>query len=343
MNNLDKQYLSICDDILTNGNHKTDRTGTGTISVFSTDIRYRFEDGKFPILTTKNVAFKTLTTELLWFLSGDTNIKYLVDNNCYIWVGDSFKNYYTKNNIKFENDEQFNLKRTEFINNIKESQKFADEWGELGPIYGKQWRNFNGVDQITELINDLKNNPDSRRLMVSAWNPSDLDKSILPPCHYGFQCYTTEISLTERYTYFNNKYLNQEFDISNKSITELLDENNVPKRKLSLKWTQRSADFGLGIPFNIASYGLLLEILSKMVNMIPDELIGSFGDSHLYTNHVDGIKEQLKRESYDLPKLIISDDVDFTNIDTFLNTSTRNSFSLGNYQHHSKISFPLSN
>jgi len=202
MNKLDKQYLSICDNILTNGNHKTDRTGTGTISIFSTDLRYKFEDGKFPILTTKHVAFKTVVTELLWFLSGDTNIKYLVDNKCYIWVGDAFKNYCTKNNITIENDEQFNLKRTEFIENIKASQDFANEWGELGPIYGKQWRDFNGVDQIAELINDLKNNPDSRRLMVNAWNPSDMKEMILPPCHYGFQCYTTIMTLEERFMLF---------------------------------------------------------------------------------------------------------------------------------------------
>jgi thymidylate synthase len=310
MNNLDKQYQSLLQDIIDNGIEKKDRTGTGTISVFGRQIRHKMSDG-FPLLTTKKMVFKTMVTELLWFLRGDTNIKYLVDNGCHIWDGDVYKNYAAKTSMDV--DGQYT--KEEFINKIKTDDKFAKKWGELGPIYGKQWRRWEGVtkkqltstiyemnwgsfDQIANLINNLKTNPDSRRLMVNAWNVSELDQMVLPPCHYGFQCYVRE-----------GKYL-------------------------SLMWNQRSVDTFLGLPFNIASYGLLLEIIAKEVNMIPDELIGNLGDVHLYSNHIEQAKEQISREPFELPKLTLEhsglDPVELV-------------YKLEDYQSHPTIKAPLSN
>jgi len=298
VNNLDKQYQSLLQDIINNGVEKKDRTGTGTISVFGRQIRHKMSDG-FPLLTTKKMAFKTMVTELLWFLRGDTNIKYLVDNGCHIWDGDAYKNY-TKSFLGYEDIPS----QEWFINEIKTNQDFANRFGDLGPIYGKQWRKWYGwrkyslTDQIANLINDLKTNPDSRRLMVSAWNVGELDQMVLPPCHYGFQCYVRE-----------GKYL-------------------------SLMWNQRSVDTFLGLPFNIASYGLLLEILAKEVNMIPDELIGNLGDVHLYSNHIEQAKEQISREPFELPKLTLEhsslDPVELV-------------YKLEDYQSHPTIKAPLSN
>jgi thymidylate synthase len=312
MNKLDKQYQDLLQDILDNGINKTDRTGTGTISVFGRQIRHNMKDG-FPLLTTKKMAFKTMVTELLWFLRGDTNIKYLVDNNCHIWDGDAYKNYLRIHSECIDGLES----QEEFINKIKTDDEFANKWGELGPIYGKQWRYLEKyikgdyvtdeqgyvfyperIDQIQNLINDLKTNPYSRRLMVSAWNVGELDQMVLPPCHYGFQCYVRE-----------GKYL-------------------------SLMWNQRSVDTFLGLPFNIASYGLLLEILAKEVNMVPDQLIGNLGDVHLYSNHVEQAKEQIDRESFELPAVHIKGDIFSSSINDII---------LENYQSHPSIKAPLSN
>jgi thymidylate synthase len=211
MNKLDKQYQALLQDILDNGIEKKDRTGTGTLSVFGRQIRHNMQDG-FPLLTTKKMPFKTITTELLWFLRGDTNIKYLVDNNCHIWGGDAFYNFMNKS----EGDPDMIWNQDQFIHLIKTDDEFAKEWGDLGPIYGKQWRSWEvdtsylgdgewtagkDIDQIANLIRDLKTNPDSRRLMVSAWNVGELDQCVLPPCHYGFQVYTRELSLEERTQY----------------------------------------------------------------------------------------------------------------------------------------------
>jgi thymidylate synthase len=306
MNKLDKQYQTLLQDILDNGVTKQDRTGTGTISVFGRQIRHKMSDG-FPLLTTKKMPFKTIVTELLWFLRGDTNIKYLVDNNCHIWDGDAYKNYIKTSEPTL--DEKY-LSQPEFIHWIKTNDEFAKKWGELGPIYGKQWRSWgklteptisynlgnveklmNGVDQIQNLINDLKTNPDSRRLMVNAWNVGELDQMVLPPCHYGFQVYTRELSLEERATIWNNTHN----PVGNIYTHNQYDENDIPARAISLMWNQRSVDTFLGLPFNIASYGLLLEIIAKEVNMVPDELIGNLGDVHLYSNHVEQAKEQIGR------------------------------------------------
>jgi len=311
MNNIDKQYTDLLQDILDNGVTKSDRTGTGTISVFGRQIRHKMSEG-FPLLTTKKMAWKTMVTELLWFLRGDTNIKFLVDNNCHIWDGDAYKRftYYT--------DEETSLER--FIELIKTDDEFAKKWGELGKIYGKQWRGWTSTkavefdeetfaptkyedikvnDQIQNLINDLKTNPDSRRLMVNAWNVGELNQMVLPPCHYGFQVYTRELSDEERYDLIekdkHTQFVKWE-SLGTDRIREVLDEKNVPKRAISLMWNQRSVDTPLGLPFNIASYGLLLEIIAKTVNMVPDELIGNLGDCHIYLNQIDGVKEQIGRE-----------------------------------------------
>jgi thymidylate synthase len=310
MNNLDQTYQALLQDILDNGVRKEDRTGTGTISVFGRQIRHKMSEG-YPLLTTKKMPFKTIVTELLWFLRGDTNIKYLVDNNCHIWDGDAYKSYL--DNVKSveegkqveENGKIYTYRKytkEEFIDYIKNGEGIEYKaWADLGPIYGKQWRDWNGdnfiygdlkngIDQIKNLINDLKTNPDSRRLMVSAWNVGELDKMTLPPCHYGFQVYTRELSREERMKILSKTQPVQSWEGYMKKD---LDAIGVPKRAISLMWNQRSVDTFLGLPFNIASYGLLLEIIAKEVNMVPDELIGNLGDVHLYSNHIEQAKEQI--------------------------------------------------
>ncbi len=353
MNKLDKDYQSLLQDILDNGHQKGDRTGTGTISVFGRQIRHNMKDG-FPLLTTKKMYFKGIVTELLWFLRGDTNIKFLVDNDCHIWNGDAFKKYNTTYKGNFPMDME------EFVQAIKTSEEFAETYGELGPIYGKQWRSWGGFekipsgwnhgavtdykkipthDQISKLIHDLKTNPDSRRLMVSAWNVGELDQMTLPPCHYGFQVYTRELSLEERKDLV--------IPMPNLFTHEDCDVLNLPKRAISLMWKQRSVDTPLGLPFNIASYALLLEIIGKMVNMVPEELIGNLGDTHIYSNQVDGCLEQIDRESYTLPKLVFGKTNEFFkelgNDLSLLNHLDSSDFKVENYQSHPTIKFPLSN
>jgi len=325
-NQLDLQYQDLLQHILDNGVEKKDRTGTGTLSVFGHQIRHNMKDG-FPLLTTKKMAWKTMVTELLWFLRGDTNIKYLVDNNCHIWDGDAYKRYVNSPEVKIP------YSKEDFINKIKTDKEWEDKWGDLGPIYGAQWRFWNKyddyVDQIANLISELKTNPDSRRLMVNAWNVGELDQMVLPPCHFSFQCYSHE-------------------------------ENG--KRYLSLAWNQRSVDTFLGLPFNIASYGLLLELIAKAVNMVPDELIGNLGDVHLYNNHIEQAKEQISRTPYELPKLNINTEfwptengscgegpLDAMAVfnsfkkDDFCKCLLEEDIQLGNYQSHPAIKAPLSN
>jgi len=325
MNKLDKTYTDLLQDILDNGVEKKDRTQTGTISVFGRQIRHKMSEG-FPLLTTKKMPFKTIVTELLWFLRGDTNIKYLVDNNCHIWDGDAYKNYCNNINLPPTTTLPLGTKivptlytQEEFINKIKTDDEFAKTWGELGPIYGKQWRSWGRfeyegftqegsetsnnidvnwkkpIDQIANLINDLKTNPDSRRLMVNAWNVGELDQMVLPPCHYGFQVYTRELSKSERYVHLRTGKYSGKWD-GNDDEMVYYDSIGVPTRAISLMWNQRSVDTFLGLPFNIASYGLLLEIIAKEVNMVPDELIGNLGDVHLYSNHIEQAKEQIGRK-----------------------------------------------
>jgi thymidylate synthase len=397
MNNLDKQYQDLLKSILDYGVEKKDRTGTGTKSIFGYTIRHKMSDG-FPLLTTKKMAWKTMVTELLWFLRGDTNIKYLVDNDCHIWDGDAFK-YYTKKvneiidgykcgdimgmqdhieKLFSDSDKLTPLTMDEFINKIKTDDEFAKEWGELGPIYGKQWRRWcrnatrdekvvdpgvykKQIDQIQNLIKDLRTNPDSRRLMVSAWNVGELDQMVLPPCHYGFQVYTRELNLDERIEILRS--ITDPFNFHSDYFHEHLDYYNIPRRTISLMWNQRSVDTFLGLPFNIASYGLLLEIIAKMVNMVPDELIGNLGDTHLYLNHIEQAKEQIERKPFDsLPTLNINtefwsykggecgegplDAIAILNSfkdDNFCKCLLEEDFQLSDYQSHPTIKAPLSN
>ena len=313
MNNLDKKYQQLLSDIIEFGVVKKDRTGTGTISEFGHQIRHKMSEG-FPLLTTKKMAWKTLVTELLWFLRGDTNIKYLVDNGCHIWDGDAYKNYekWFWDNVPPKADTSGKLSQEEFINKIKTDDEFAKKWGELGPIYGKQWRSWEKwyidenkryltftkkIDQIQNLINDLKTNPDSRRLMVNAWNVGELDQMVLPPCHYGFQVYTRELSPIEIVEQAKKDGLWRNEIPEGMTLSEL--QKDFKTRAISLMWNQRSVDTFLGLPFNIASYGLLLTILAKKVNMVPDQLIGNLGDTHLYLNHIEQAKEQIGRDLTD--------------------------------------------
>jgi thymidylate synthase len=332
-NNVDKQYLNYLKYILDNGVEKRDRTGTGTISIFDYSMRFKMSEG-FPLLTSKKVFTKAVIHELIWFLRGDTNIKYLVDNGVNIWNGDAYKNYVNKVSLsssgkwcKVVNDENGNhpdlYTMDEFIDKIKTDDDFSKQWGELGPVYGKQWRSWGGFeqepsgwhhgtptnyksvaknDQISDLIYRLKNDPDSRRLMVSAWNVDDLPKMALPPCHFGFQCYTSELSTKKRIKWWCDslgKHISYGDDLDKKR----LDELGVPKRKLDLKWFQRSVDSFLGLPFNIASYAILLHLLAKEVNMVPGDLIFNGGDCHIYLNHINQCKTQMNQKTFSLPKI----------------------------------------
>ena len=342
MNKLDKEYQMLLEYILGNGEEKKDRTGTGTISVFGTQIRHNMKDG-FPLLTTKRMAVKTMMTELKWFLKGDTNIKYLVDNKCNVWNGDAYKKYKDNTSEEYGNDPDT---LEEFIDRIKTDEHFSAVWGELGPIYGKQWRKWKQedvlmfgykegevlIDQIADLIKELKTNPDSRRLMVSAWNVGELDKMTLPPCHYGFQMNTRELNLDERIDLYNQSTLpgNQSSDY----FHEHMDQYGIPRRAISLMWNQRSCDTFLGLPFNISSYGALLCLIAEEVNMVPDELIGNLGDTHLYSNHIEQANEQVSRDAYPLPT------VKFSNIDLL---AGKFDYEVLDYKYHPSIKAPLSN
>lgn len=371
MNKLDKQYTDLLQDILDNGIQKSDRTGTGTLSVFGRQIRHKMSDG-FPLLTTKKMYFKGIATELLWFLRGDTNIKYLVNNDCHIWDGDALKRYWKEGEkeviVSYMPLLSRHYNREEFINKIKTDDEFAKKWGELGPIYGSQWRGWGrynsaatgwfdpGVDQIANLINELKTNPDSRRLMVNAWNVGELDQMVLPPCHYVFQVYTRELDWKERVEIARKTLIKENFDeygyispFTTPMITGWLNQYNIPIRTISLMWNQRSVDVPLGLPFNIASYALLLEIIAKEVNMVPEDLIGNLGDCHIYNNQIEGVKEQLTRQPFELPTLIFEKEI-ISNIFSIeqsgrnnFNVVSPDDFQIENYQSHPAIKIPLSN
>jgi thymidylate synthase len=386
MNNLDARYQALLEDILQWGVEKKDRTGTGTISVFGRQIRHKMSEG-FPLLTTKKMHWNSVVTELLWFLRGDTNIKFLLDYDCHIWDGDAYKNYCkfiesdaNQNNkleiVKIPESKEIFIKTIKCDDEIvrkmgrRYCEDFAKQWGDLGPIYGKQWRSWgklteptitynlgnveklmNGVDQIQNLINELKTNPDSRRLMVNAWNVGELDQMVLPPCHYGFQVYTRELSESERFNWYGNKI---DSHMHHDHIVQEMNQENVPTRAISLMWNQRSVDTFLGLPFNIASYGLLLEIIAKEVNMVPDELIGNLGDVHLYSNHIEQAKEQIGRTPYELPTVEITErnwymhekvkeHLGEKTLDEKLKSYRPDCFELIGYESHPKIKAPLSN
>jgi len=372
-NRLDQDYLNLLQNVLDNGIKKSDRTGTGTISLFGVQLKHKMEDG-LPMLTTKKVHFPSVLKELLWFISGSTNIKPLVDNNVNIWTSDAYKKYenYCKNivesfkegsilgwqnslNIHFKDVEnlQYYTKK-EFSEQIKLNSEFAKIWGELGPTYGRQWRSFNGdstdkeyhkdyfagEDQLKNLINDLKTNPDSRRLIVSAWNPNKIKDVTLPPCHNFFQCWTRELTIDERIDIAINKnhLESREFWTINIGPShEYLDSLNIPKRTISLMVNIRSNDLLLGNPFNIASYGILLQMLANECNMIADELTITIGDAHIYLNHLDAVQEQMSRinEPFELPTLKIKPNIPFFDL-------KYEDFELVNYKSHESIAAPLS-
>jgi thymidylate synthase len=370
MNRLDKRYQDLLQDILDNGVVKTDRTGTGTLSVFGRQIRHKMSEG-FPLLTTKKMAWKTMVTELLWFLRGDTNIKFLLDYDCHIWDGDAYKNYLEWVGPRFQP-----LTKEQFIKKIKTDDEFTKEWGSLGPIYGRQWRMYRyyhpkiypeisqelhlgvkTIDQIENLINELKTNPDSRRLMVNAWNVGELDQMVLPPCHYGFQVYTRKLTGEEMWGLLKKKVGEEKFQSMVDDIvpfggglSEELESYKIPKRAISLMWNQRSIDTFLGLPFNIASYGLLLEILGMEVNMVPEDLIGNLGDVHLYSNHLEHAKEQINREPFkNLPVLKFSPillthfEHHMETFDEFINNTHPHQFIIEGYECHPTIKALLSN
>ena len=259
-----KQYLDLCKTILNEGTKKEDRTGTGTISYFGYQMRYDLSKG-FPLVTTKKVHLKSIIHELLWFISGSTNIKYLVDNDVKIWNDWPYDIYKKSDAFQGETIEEFAAK-------IKESDDFAKKWGNLGPVYGKQWRNFGGVDQLADLINQIKTNPTSRRLIISAWNVPEIKDMALPPCHCFMQFYVND-------------------------------------GKLSCQLYQRSADVFLGVPFNIASYALFTMMIAQVTGLKPGVFVHTLGDAHIYLNHVEQINLQLSREPRELPTMKINPNV----------------------------------
>jgi len=298
-----KQYLDLVRHIRDHGVKKQDRTGTGTQSIFGHQMRFDLSQG-FPLVTTKKVHLKSILHELLWFIRGDTNIRYLVENGVGIWNDWPYQNWLRETGQEDDfpmYSPEWKAKMKEFVQQIKDSDEFAQRYGDLGPVYGHQWRNFEGVDQLAQVVADIKSNPDSRRLIVSAWNPKDIPvmvKSGLPPCHSLFQFYVTE-------------------------------------GRLSCQLYQRSADVFLGVPFNIASYAILTLMIAQVTGLQPGDFVHTFGDAHLYSNHMDQVEEQLAREPYPLPTLSINPDVD----DLF--DFVYDDFELLEYQCHGPISAPV--
>lgn len=267
----EQQYLDLLRDILDHGVYKGDRTGTGTKSVFGRQMRFDLQKG-FPLLTTKKMFLKGIIYELLWFLRGESNIKYLVEHNVHIWDEWPYK-YYKAQSSK-RKAQKF-LTQEDFIQKIKSDEKFAKQWGDLGPVYGVQWRHWKTqdggeIDQIAEVISQIKKSPYSRRLIVTAWNPAEIHEIVkresLPPCHTLFQFY-------------------------------------VVNGKLSCQMYQRSADFFLGVPFNIASYSLLTMMVAQVCGLTTGDFVHTFGDAHIYSNHIEQVKEQLSRKPRPLPKM----------------------------------------
>lgn len=352
MNNVDKQYLDLLNDILENGVHKNTRSG-GVISVFDRNIKINMKDG-FPMLTTKKIFIRGSIHEMLWMLSGDTNIRYLLQNNVHIWDDDAYRWYQqciVKNNevAKLISIGEKNvLPKSDFLEKVLNAEHLflfnsggkqeIYTFGDLGPVYGRQWRGFGtkNIDQIEKIIELLKTNPDDRRLLCMAWNPNDLDDMALPPCHYGFQLYSRPLSNSERLEWLW-EHSNGEYDEWKCPSSDKLDELNVPKRELSLKWSQRSCDFFLGVPLNITGYGLVLSMIAQCVNMTVGTLSGSFGDCHIYDAHVDAVKEQLSRDpyKYKLPKLILNKNI--TNIFDF----NIDDIKIEGYESYPKITAPL--
>jgi thymidylate synthase len=312
----DQEYLKLVEYVLQNGTRKPNRTGVDTLSVFGYQMRFDLRDGTIPMLTTKKMHERSIIHEILWYLQGSDNIKYLQDNGVTIW------------------------------------DEWADRDGNLGPVYGFQWRKWQQytqvpahaegyewvpdtlrvsyVDQIADIVNRLKTNPLDRRMVVSAWNVGELDHMALPPCHYAFQLYAKPLSLQERlYTMTQLYHIPNDAPLN--EVEQILDENNTPKYDLSLLVNQRSCDVGLGVPFNIVQYGLLLRMFCEVANMHPGELIWNGGDVHIYTNHINELKQQLERAPYHSPTFRFAREVD--SMDDF----KYDDFVIENYQYHPAI------
>lgn len=287
-----KEYLDLCQKVLDFGEQKSDRTGTGTISYFGHQMRFNLQDG-FPMMTTKRLYYKAVFHELLWFISGSTNITYLVRNNVRIWNEWAYERF-------TQSEDYQNETMQEYIDKIKEDDAFAQKHGELGPVYGKQWRDFNGVDQLQNVIDLIKHNPDSRRIILSAWNPSEIDQMALPPCHLLMQFYVS-----------NDK-------------------------KLSCQLYQRSGDIFLGVPFNIASYALLVHLIADLCKLEVGDFVHTIGDAHIYNNHIDQVKTQLTRDPYPLCKIKILNHHD--TIDSYKFEDIK----IEDYQYHPTIKAEIS-
>ena len=342
MNKVDTEYFRIVNDILTNGRLKKNRTGVDTIGIFGAQAKYNVDLNAFPLLTTKKVHWPAIVHELLWFISGDTNIKYLVDNDVKIWNEWACKRYMEKTGAKGHISAILPI----YVKNIKEDVEFAKEWGELGEgTYGGMWRAFpyfdnsdpmchnpktsdptapldvhyetssgyacevGHVDQLQKVINKLKTNPDDRRMIVSAWHPYWVDHCALPPCHCLFHFHTEELTLEERIDILQKQVGPVNLPKSDVWIIQKLNEDNIPTRRLNCLLYQRSNDFFLGVPFNIASYSLLTAMIAHVTNMVPGTFTHSHGDAHVYVNHLDQIKLQMSREPKALPSLWLNPEV----------------------------------
>lgn len=316
MSIVEEPYLQLIRDILEKGHEKSDRTGTGTKSLFGYQMRFNLAEG-FPLLTTKKVPFGLIKSELLWFLRGDTNIRFLLEHNNHIWDEWAFKNWVESNEyhgpdmtnfgLRAQEDDNFNKvyqdEKKKFCQKIIEDQEFANKFGNLGDVYGAQWRHWqtrNGetIDQIKDVIETIKNNPDSRRMIVTAWNPEDVPLSALPPCHTLFQFYVND-------------------------------------GKLSCQLYQRSADVFLGVPFNIASYALLTHMIARETGLEVGEFVHTLGDAHIYLNHLDQVNEQLQRKPNDAPTLWLNPEK--KNIMDF----EMEDIKVKNYHSHSAIKAPV--
>lgn len=363
-NKLDEQYINLLKEVYNNGYDSEDRTGTGTRKSFGHSIKVNVQEG-FPILTSKKVFTKGIIYELLWFLSGDRNMKLMVNNKVNIWIGDAYKKY-KKIAGSIEEPDYFLhvddpkenrirlLTEPEFIEKLKTDEAFSNMFGDLGRVYGVQWRNWRKVnndgsiehiDQIQKLLNTLETNPDDRRMIVTAWNPGELDDMLLPPCHNMFQVFTRKLSFNERIRYNDYKPYNlesefPELEIDQKTFEDYhhkkMDEMGCSTRAISLSFNMRSVDVPLGMPFDISSYGFLLHMIAQQVNMIPENLVCNFADTHIYQNQFDGVKEQIERNTHKLPTLKL-------NKAKSLFDYKYEDFELIDYVCEDKIFYPLSN
>lgn len=343
----DEKYLHLMYKIINLGQTKHTRAGE-TLSIFGETIRFDVREG-LPILTTKKVYSKGCIHELLWFLKGGTNIKYLIENNTHIWDDDAYR-YYIQ---KFENQlaPEDRTTKEEFIENVlkQHTKSYLNEdncpeiytYGDLGPVYGKQWTSWNGINQVDELIDKLKNNPDDRRLMISAWNVGELKQMALPPCHYLSQWYVTEMNTHQRYLEWCkriNENPDKDYPVDKSELDEFLDKKGVPRKYLSVMWQQRSVDTCLGLPYDLLSYSIFLHLVAQCTDMVPYEVICNLGDTHIYKNQLDGAIKQIQRNPFKYKPATLSLNPDIKNIYDFKYEDIK----IENYQSYSPIKYVLS-